>query len=107
MNDKLKVLVKVDLECASAHIEVMGQVSAGNVQALSNLANRANSIHPGLHVVLDLGRSSVTPEALEQLTLSAASRLVPAPSDLMQADCCMEIVPPTDVMHHSAASQAA
>lgn len=107
MNDKLEVLVRVDLECVSAHIEVIGLVDAKNIQALFILAKRASSIIPGLEVVLDLSGSRVTTEALAQLTLSAASCHIPASIDSMQTDCRLVIVPPLEVAYPAAASQAA
>ncbi|AUI52928.1 hypothetical protein [Arthrobacter crystallopoietes] len=107
MKDKLEVLVRVDLECVSARIEVVGLVSARNVTALFNLAKRASSIITGLEVVLDLGGARVTPGALEQLTQSAASCHLPASLESMQTDCRLVIVPPMEVAFTSATSQAA
>jgi hypothetical protein len=107
MNDKLKVLVQVDLKCESARIEVIGLVNAGNVQTLFILAKRASSIIPSLEVVLDLGGSGVTPEALEQLTRGSASCHLPQSAGAKQAGCRLVIVPPMEVAHPSASSQAA
>lgn len=107
MKDKLEVLVRVDLECVSARVEVVGLVNARDVKALFNLAKRASSIITGLEVILDLGGARVTPGALEQLTLRAASCHLPASLDSMQADCRLVIVPPLEVAYPAASSQAA
>lgn len=99
INDKLKVLVRVDLECASAHIEVRGLVSGRNVRALYVLAKRASSIVPDLEVVFDLAGADVKPEALKQLNMCRESGHLPVLVDPMQADFRLHIIPPAHAAH--------
>ena len=92
MNGKLKVLMHMDLEGATARISVRGVVTARNVLALYALAKRTNAIAPGLEIALDLTAASARPDALGQLRGSAAAGHLPASVDPEQSDCRLRVL---------------
>jgi hypothetical protein len=92
VNGKLKVLVHLDLEAATARISVRGVVTARNVLALYALAKRTNAIAPGLDIALDLTAASARPDALDQLRQCAAAGHLPASVDPGQSDCRLRVL---------------
>ncbi|NKX52578.1 hypothetical protein HER39_18775, partial [Arthrobacter deserti] len=67
MSDKLKALVQLDVEGASARIEIRGSVDTRNVKAVYVLAKRANTVAPGADIIVDLQRATVQPKVMERL----------------------------------------
>jgi hypothetical protein len=102
MNDKLSVLVRVDLECAQAQVAARGHVTVQNVQALYVVVKRANALLDGLVTEVDVSHAMVDPAALEQLRASSRSRHLPQRIDPLQADCRFSVVAHDDTAAHAA-----
>lgn len=94
MSGKLKVTVRVDLECSSALIEVRGRVDERNVLAVYSLAKRANALAAGLEVTIDLQNASVDEAVLWHLQACAVSGFLPEHADPQQAECRLRILAP-------------
>jgi hypothetical protein len=94
MNDKLSVLVRVDLECAQAQVAARGHVTVQNIQALYVVVKRANSLLEGLVTEVDISHAKVDPVALEQLQASSRSHHLPERIDPLQAECRFSVVGP-------------
>ena len=92
MNGKLKVLMQLDLEGATARISVRGVVTARNVLALYALAKRTNALAPGLDIALDLTSAMARPDALDQLRECAAAGHLPASVDPDQSACRLRVL---------------
>lgn len=54
--DKLRVLVRVDLDCASAQIATQGHVTSKSVHDLYDVMKRANSLTAGMTLELERTR---------------------------------------------------
>lgn len=67
MRDKLRVLVRVDLDGAQAQVAAQGHVTVHSVQGLYDVMKRASSLLAGLALELDMTRAQIEPDALEQL----------------------------------------
>lgn len=65
--DKLRVLVRVDLDCAKAQVAAQGHVTSKSIRGLSYVMKRANSLTAGMTLELDMTRALIEPEALEEL----------------------------------------
>ncbi|MFD1211048.1 hypothetical protein ACFQ36_03195 [Arthrobacter sp. GCM10027362] len=89
----MKALVQLDIDGSQARIEIRGSVDTRNVKALYILARRANSLAPGLDIVLDLKRATVQPEAMEQLLECSEARQLPRRVDPDQFECRLSITP--------------
>jgi hypothetical protein len=92
--DKLKVLVRMDVDCNSARIEVKGNVDSLNIRALYAVARRAASLAPGLGTVLDLGKASATSHALDELLGCAELQALPANAGPDPVPCNLSVVVP-------------
>jgi hypothetical protein len=103
MNHKLRVLVSLDLDGGSARITVRGHVSSRSIQALYVVAKRANSIVPGLELLLDISEARVQPEALAQLQASSAAGRLPAAIDPSRAECLLTLLEPAPIAPSPAA----
>jgi hypothetical protein len=99
MNDKLSVLVRVDLECAQAQVAARGHVTVQNIQALYVVVKRANALLDGLVTEVDVSNAKVDPVALEQLRASSRSHHLPQRIDPLQAECRFSIVGPDDSLN--------
>lgn len=96
MNDKLSILVRVDLDGGQARIAAQGHVTAQSIQALYVVAKRANDLMKDLALEIDVTRAMVEPDALEQLRACSQSHHLPAKIDPFQADCRLSILAPRD-----------
>ena len=94
MNEKLKVLVSVDLDCARARVAAQGHVTVRSVQALYVVVKRANSLMRGLTLEVDMAGAWVDPDALAQLRACSKSRQLPVRIDPSRAECRISIVNP-------------
>jgi hypothetical protein len=97
VTDKLRVLVRVDLDCAQARVAAQGHVTAQSVHALYAVMKRANSLTAGLVLEVDMTRAEVDPDALEELRGCSRSHHLPADVDPLQADCRFSVLAPGDV----------
>ncbi|HAG59916.1 MAG TPA: hypothetical protein DCL83_11665 [Arthrobacter bacterium] len=94
MNDKLSILVRMDLDCSRARVAAQGHVTARSIQALYVVLKRANALMDGLALEIDVTRARVEPAALEQLRACSRSHHLPAHIDPFQADCRLRILAP-------------
>lgn len=67
MNNKLSILVRVDLDGAQAMVAAQGHVTTESIQALYVVAKRANDLMNGMALEIDVTRARVDADALEQL----------------------------------------
>ena len=96
MTDKLRVLVRVDLDCARARVAAQGHVTGESVQGLYAVMKRANSLMAGLALEIDVTHARIEPDALEQLRVCALSRHLPPDIDPLQSDYTLTIRTPAD-----------
>jgi hypothetical protein len=94
LNDKLRVLVRVDLDCGQAEVAAQGHVTAQSIQALYVVVKRANHLREGLDVVVDVSHAKVDTVALEQLRECSKTHHLPASIDPFQSECKLRIVAP-------------
>lgn len=94
MNEKLRVLVSVDLDGAKAQVKTQGHVTVQSIQGLYDVMKRADSLVPGLSLELDMSLAEVEPQALEELRGCARSRHLPVQVDPLQRDYRFSIVAP-------------
>ncbi|MET3923179.1 hypothetical protein [Arthrobacter sp. UYEF20] len=98
MNDKISILVRVDLDCSLARVAAQGHVTSQSIQALHVVVKRANAMVEGLALEIDLSRARVEPAALEQLRACSHSQHLPAHIDPFRADCRLSILAPVDAL---------
>ncbi|MBO1267691.1 hypothetical protein [Arthrobacter cavernae] len=96
MNEKLRVLVRVDLDCSEAQVAAQGYVNSRNLQALYVVMRRANHLRQGIKLVVDVSHARVEPSALEQLRECSESHHLPASIDPLQADYQLSILEPRE-----------
>jgi hypothetical protein len=94
LNDRLRVLVRLDLDCGQAEVAAQGHVTARSLQALYVVVKRANHLREGLRLVVDVSHARVEPAAMEQLQACSESHHLPATIDPMQSECQFSIVAP-------------
>lgn len=96
MNNKLKVLVRLDLDCGEAEVAAQGHVTAKSLQALYVVVKRANHLKEGLRLVVDVSHANVDAAAMEQLQACSEAHHLPASIDPQQAECNLRILAPVD-----------
>ena len=74
MNEKLSVLVRVDLECAQAQVAARGHVTVHNIQALYVVVKRANALlaHQKAQLAEQAARLGALDEAKNQFFANAS-----------------------------------
>jgi hypothetical protein len=92
VNDKLRVLVRVDLDGAKAHVNVQGHVTAKSVHGLYDVVKRASSLASGLALELDVTRAQTEPDAMAELHACAKSHHLPVHVDPLQHDYRLRIL---------------
>jgi hypothetical protein len=96
LNQKLKVLVRVDLDCGEAQVAAQGHVTAQSIQALYVVMKRANHLREGLQLVVDVSHARVEPVALEQLRECSKTHHLPRSIDPQQSECNVRVLAPAD-----------
>lgn len=96
LNHKLKVLVRLDLECGEAQVAAQGHVTAQSIQALYVVMKRANHLRQGLQLVVDVSHARVEPSALEQLRECSETHHLPRSIDPLQSECNVRVLAPSD-----------
>ena len=86
--DKLRVLVRVDLDCATAQ----GHVTSKSVHGLYGVMKRANSLTSGMVLELDMTRARIEPDALEELRACSRSHHLPVHVDPLQSQYRLSIL---------------
>ncbi|WP_087871842.1 hypothetical protein [Arthrobacter globiformis] len=94
MNEKLRVLVSVDLDGAKAQVKTQGHVTIQSIQGLYDVMKRADSLVPGLALELDMTLADVEPQAMEELRGCARTRHLPVQVDPLQRDYRFSILAP-------------
>lgn len=94
MTDKLRVLVRMDLDCAKAQVAAQGHVTSKSVHGLYDVMKRANSLMAGLALELDMTGARIEPEALEELRTCSRSHHLPVHVDPLQDDYRLSILAP-------------
>ena len=94
MNEKLRVLVSVDLDGAKAQVKTQGHVTVQSIQGLYDVMKRADSLVPGLALELDMTLADVEPQAMEELRGCARTRHLPVQVDPLQRDYRFSILAP-------------
>jgi hypothetical protein len=97
MDPKLRILVRLDLDCTSVSMVTSGHVTAESVGALYSVVKRASSLMQGLTVIIDLTAAHVDAEALEQLQQCSHTKHLPGHIDPLQSDFQLNILAPADV----------
>jgi hypothetical protein len=92
--DKLRVLVRVDLDCAKAQVAAQGHVTSTSVRGLYDVMKRANSLTAGMALELDMTRARIEPDALEELWTCSRSHHLPAHVHPFQSDYRLSILAP-------------
>lgn len=92
--DKLRVLVRVDLDCARAQVAAQGHVTCKSVRGLYDVMKRANSLTAGMTLELDMTRARIEPDALEELRACSRSHHLPVGVDPLQSDYRLSIFAP-------------
>ncbi|MDE8669948.1 hypothetical protein PY310_15305 [Pseudarthrobacter sp. H3Y2-7] len=92
--EKLRVLVRVDLDCATAQVAAQGHVTSKSVHGLYDVMKRANSLTAGMTLELDMTRARIEPDALEELRACSKSHHLPACVDPFQSDYKLSILTP-------------
>jgi hypothetical protein len=106
--DKLQVLVRVDLDCATAQVAAQGHVTSKSIHGLYDVMKRANSLTADMTLGLDMTRALIEPDALEGLRACSRSHHLPARVDPLQADYRLSILAPDNAAPLAAmATQAA
>jgi hypothetical protein len=94
VTDKLRVLVRVDLDCAKAQVTAQGHVTSQSVHGLYDVMKRANSLTADMTLEIDVTRAHIEPDALEELRACSRSHHLPARVDPFQADYRLSILAP-------------
>lgn len=103
MNEKLRVLVSVDLDGAKAQVKTQGHVTIQSIQGLYDVMKRADSLVPGLALELDMTLADVEPQAMEELRGCARTRHLPVQVDPLQRDYRFSILAPKTAAAKAAA----
>jgi len=94
VNEKLRVLVSVDLDGAKAQVKTQGHVTVQSIQGLYDIMKRADSLVPGVALELDMTLADVEPQAMEELRGCARSHHLPLQVDPLQRAYRFSIVAP-------------
>ncbi|MHA7262634.1 hypothetical protein ACX80W_05440 [Arthrobacter sp. TMN-37] len=94
---KLRILVRLDPELASARICVRGVLTPANLYALYCIARRTNGLLPGMPITVDLTGAFARADALAELHASAAARRLPATVDPTATPCQLTVLEPRTV----------
>ncbi|MCG2622376.1 hypothetical protein LVY72_10660 [Arthrobacter sp. I2-34] len=91
---KLRVLVKLDTEQASAVIRVEGTLTQANLHALYSITARTNALLPGLEITIDLSGARAVDEALQELIGVARRATLPEAAVREHAACRLRVLEP-------------
>ncbi|MCC3300165.1 hypothetical protein [Arthrobacter sp. zg-Y895] len=86
MEPKLRVAIRLDVDLRQARLVVRGKITEGNCRVLYVLARRTNAALPGLNVLLDLRKASITEDAMAGLTRSAETGELPVLTGSFSSD---------------------
>lgn len=98
MVQKLRVVVRVDLDAQLARIKVLGKVDLHTVVALYSLIRRTSAIRPHLTVEVDLRNASAEAAVLEGLHGCSAAGHLPEQADPALSSCRLRVLDPVAVL---------
>jgi hypothetical protein len=91
---KLRVLVKLDTELASARIHVEGTLTPANLHALYSITARTNALLPGMEITIDLTGARAVEAALQELMGAAREAMLPEAAAPEHAACRLRVLQP-------------
>jgi hypothetical protein len=91
---KLRVLVKLDTELASARIHVEGTLTRANLHALYSITARTNALLPGMEITIDLTGARAVAEALQELMEAVRKERLPEAAVPANATCRLRVLEP-------------
>ncbi|MFD1211257.1 hypothetical protein ACFQ36_04295 [Arthrobacter sp. GCM10027362] len=91
---KLRVLVKLDTDLASARIHVEGTLTQANIHALYSVAARTNALLSGMEIIIDLTGARAVDEALQDLLGAAREARLPEAAVPENAACRLRVLEP-------------
>ncbi|MFJ5692851.1 hypothetical protein ACIP9X_03230 [Arthrobacter sp. NPDC093125] len=94
MAEKLKVLVRLDLDGSLAQVIAQGHITAESLQGLYPVMKRTKSMSSAARLEIDLTRAHIEPDALNQLRACSESHHLPADVDPLQSNYTLRLVLP-------------
>jgi len=91
---KLRVLVRLDAQLASAHIRVEGTLTPANLHALYSITGRTNALLPGMEITIDLTGARAVDGALQELIGAARDSRLPEAALSSNAACRLRVLEP-------------
>ncbi len=91
---KLRILVRLDPELASARICVRGVLTPANLYALYCITRRTNVLQPGMLITVDLTGAFARTDALDELRASAEAGRLPTTVDPARTPCRLTVLEP-------------
>lgn len=86
MTEKIRLLVKMDIDGAQVRITAHGHLTTRSLHALYVVVRRANALMHGLALEIDVTGANVDPAAMEALRRCSESRRLPALIDPQQSE---------------------
>ncbi|MDQ0241432.1 hypothetical protein [Arthrobacter bambusae] len=86
MTEKIRLLVKMDIDGAQVRITAHGHLTSRSLHALYVVVKRANALMHGLALEIDVTGANIDPAAMEALARCSQSRRLPALIDPQQSE---------------------
>ncbi|MGO4857330.1 hypothetical protein [Arthrobacter sp. 2MCAF14] len=86
MTEKIRLLVKMDIDSARTRITAQGHLTSRSLHALYAVARRANALRLGQALEIDVTGANVDPAAMEALHHCSQSHHLPTLIDPQQSD---------------------
>jgi hypothetical protein len=93
MTEKIRLLVKVDIDRAQIRIATQGHLTSRSLHALYVVVRRANSLMHGLALEIDVTGAKVDPAAMEALSRCSQSHHLPPLIDPQQSELNISVRP--------------
>ncbi|TJY71388.1 hypothetical protein E4J89_03790 [Arthrobacter sp. CAU 1506] len=91
---KLKVMVRLDVDMAAAHIRIRGTVTERNLGAVYAVVRRACTFAGGMAVVLDLRQAVVGAVPMADLHSARRTGQLPPATGPASVPCRLEVLEP-------------
>lgn len=86
MTEKIRLLVKMDIDGAQVRITAQGHLTSRSLHALYVVVRRANALMLGLALEIDVTGANVDPAAMEALHCCSQSHHLPTLIDPQQSE---------------------
>ncbi|MCX2748729.1 hypothetical protein OOZ51_13030 [Arthrobacter sp. MI7-26] len=86
MTEKIRLLVRMNIDGAQVRITAHGHLTSRSIHALYVVVRRANALMHGLALEIDVTGANVDAAAMEALRRCSQSRRLPALIDPQQSD---------------------